>query len=673
LLGIGLVVPLILRFARAVAARMLRVTSQASFHSLLSEPEALTALTALQDDLPALAATLTRTAAHVFHAPAAVLLLLDEASASYQWHQSVSQGNHDAMALAHTLRRHLGSSSPSMPPFADNEFSAAWWIEASKLAPLLQIRRPLFVRELVQIHEHGGLPNGIFRFLRHPLPSTLPERSQVEGSLLVPIRWQGRLIAVLLLAARESAQQDGYGGPDFEPLAQFVTTCTPALAQARLLSRVTLRMQVVESLSQRLPRHAATSLAETAQALTEVVAAVLRVQATLWHREATMGKIALSPQERGWFCLAMSLSPEDTTTAGSRQAQALAFLLAVQGQERFVSGLEHAPAQRLSAQVCLPLGVQEPSHQDALDVLVLTYAEPHHFAADEQMVLRQLARHCASSLHHTRLLVEIHQALHQQQVSEQQKHVALTRLLTTVQQAIESKRLLLTSARDAAAPRTARYVKREQHAGLLEEKGAPSFFAYEQASWLRSVKELLVLLEEDTHHVSRLHEASSDDLSTRVRREILTILAEKDLVASLPGEPRSLVLICRPSRLQMFLEDVLRIAGYPVQVYASGDALLDALGKHPQPPSLILLEPAAASLPLSALGLAFSKYWTYHGRLPLLLLPLGPTHIFSAEHPEDQDLQNSSGLALVRLASPLRVSNLLHSIARVLEDSEMTR
>jgi hypothetical protein len=234
----------------------------------------------------------------------------------------------------------------------------------------------------------------------------------------------------------------------------------------------------------------------------------------------------------------------------------------------------------------------------------------------------------------------------------------------------------LTSARDAATPRTARYVKREQRAGLLEEKDAPSFFAYEQASWLRSVEELLVLLEEDTQHVSRLHEASSDDLSALVRREILTILGEKDLVPARSGPARSLLLICRPSRLQMFLEDVLRIAGYPVQVYASGDALLEALGfgKHPQAPSLILLEPAAASLPLSALGLAFSKYWTYtrHGRLPLLLLPLSPAHIFSAEYPEDQDLQSSSGLALTHLDSPLRLSNLLHCIARVLENSEMT-
>ncbi len=265
---------------------------------------------------------------------------------------------------------------------------------------LAMARRPLFLQEALA--EETTVPVGLARYL-----VTAPAE-QVDP-LLVPVRAQGKLIAMLCLGERGGSQV--YAGPDLEALDLLLARFSSMLETARLYVQASRHVTVLNALysaSARLER-AYLSIEEVAEAYATVVAEAMQASAEIWmyvpervvlHRVARAGQ-GPSLLENEWISQLHEhdWSPwfqDRPSSTGSlmRPAQAPACLLS------------------FSSVPCawLPLC----KGQRRLGVLMLSFPRPHVFSVEEKRILAMFARQCAAAIENAQITIALRAAYERQ-------------------------------------------------------------------------------------------------------------------------------------------------------------------------------------------------------------------------------------------------------------------
>ena len=269
---------------------------------------------------------------------------------------------------------------------------------------LAMARRPLFLREALA--EETTVPVGLARYL-----VTAP--NEIDP-LLVPVRAQGKLIAMLCLGERGGNQV--YAGPDLEALDMLLARFSSILETARLYVQASRHVTVLNALysaSARLER-AYLSIEEVADAYATVVAEAMQASAEIWmympervvlHRvaHAGQGPYVLENEwisqlhERDWSAWFQD-GPGSPTGSLIRPDQAPACLMPLSG----------VPC------AWLPLC----KGQRRLGVLVLSFPRPHVFSVEEKRILGMFARQCAAAMENAQITIALRAAYERQKELE---------------------------------------------------------------------------------------------------------------------------------------------------------------------------------------------------------------------------------------------------------------
>src|SRR5205823_14522430 len=149
------------------------------------------------------------------------LFVLDEDTGYYRPYPPLKEDDPHDGARRPLVQRLSQSKTSSEEMHVDPD-----WIEASDsiIKHVDLTSRPLLLSEATRSDEE--LPKGLSRYLT----ATAPLES--DDPLLAPVRFQGRMIALLVLGERGDHQQ--YAGPDFEALHLLFTRFSSVLQTARL-------------------------------------------------------------------------------------------------------------------------------------------------------------------------------------------------------------------------------------------------------------------------------------------------------------------------------------------------------------------------------------------------------------------------------------------------------
>jgi signal transduction histidine kinase len=260
--------------------------------------------------------------------------------------------------------------------------------------------RPLFLHEA--LNNEGNDLVGLARYLMTaPYEETDP--------LLVPVRAQGRMIAILCLGERGDGQT--YAGPDFEIIQLLLSHFSSVLETARLYVQASRHIAVLDALysaSARLER-TYLSIQEVAVSYATVVAEALQGAAEIWlympervvlHRvvHAGQGPSLLQTewinqvQEQDWSAWFQEGVNEMSTPVRPKQMP---------------SCLSHLPGEPFA---WLPLC----KGQRRMGVLILSFACPHVFSVAEKRILSMFARQCAAALENAQITIALRAAYERQ-------------------------------------------------------------------------------------------------------------------------------------------------------------------------------------------------------------------------------------------------------------------
>ncbi|HET8840365.1 MAG TPA: ATP-binding protein [Ktedonobacteraceae bacterium] len=258
--------------------------------------------------------------------------------------------------------------------------------------------RPLFLREALE--DRNDSLSGLARYL-----VTTPEEK--IDPLLVPVRAQGKMIAILCLGERGDGR--AYAGPDFEVIYLLLSHFSSMLETARLYVQASRHVAVLNTLysaSARLER-AYLSIEEVAAAYATVVAEAMGGAAEIW----------LYVPERAILRRAVhaGTGPSLLQSAWIQQLQNQDWSAYFQeGSRRGTAPLKPPPAclTHLSGEpfVWLPLC----KGQRRMGVLLLSFPGPRAFSVEEKRILGMFARQCAAAMENAQITIALRSAYERQ-------------------------------------------------------------------------------------------------------------------------------------------------------------------------------------------------------------------------------------------------------------------
>ncbi|HEU5374327.1 MAG TPA: ATP-binding protein [Ktedonobacteraceae bacterium] len=260
--------------------------------------------------------------------------------------------------------------------------------------------RPLFLQEALA--EENTIPVGLARYL-----VTTPYEK--VDPLLVPVRAQGKMIAMLCLGERGDSQ--AYAGPDLEAIDLLLSYFSSILETARLYVQASRHVTVLNALysaSARLER-AYMSIEEVVDAYATVVAEAMQAAAEIWlympervvlHRVVHVGQGPDLLQSE-WI----SQVYEQDWSAWFQEGTGLPKTLV--RPRKTPTCLAH-----LSGIPCawLPLC----KGQRRLGVLVLSFPRPHVFSLEEKRILGMFTRQCAAAMENAQITIALRAAYERQ-------------------------------------------------------------------------------------------------------------------------------------------------------------------------------------------------------------------------------------------------------------------
>jgi signal transduction histidine kinase len=265
-------------------------------------------------------------------------------------------------------------------------------------------RRPLFLHEALD--EEKDSPAGLAHYLvTSPLDGVDP--------LLVPVRAQGQMIALLCLGERGDGQM--YAGPDFEFIHLLLSRFSSMLETARLYVQASRHVAVLNALysaSARLER-TYLQIEEAATAYATVAAEAMQAAAEIWlyiPERVVLRRVVHTGQEP-------SLLPNDWIGQLQQQDWSPWF----QEGRSEATPFRQPPAclahisNRSVAWLPLCKG------QRRLGVLLLSFSQRHVFSLEEKRILSMFARQCAAAMENAQITIALRAAYERQKELDQLK------------------------------------------------------------------------------------------------------------------------------------------------------------------------------------------------------------------------------------------------------------
>ena len=371
-------------------------------------------------DIDGAARLITTAAVSVFETQEVCLFVFDEETGYYQLYPTLRDDDPKDAPRRDFAQRLFRATSPSADGDADVNVHASLlqsddWLTLHK--PVVDIIERLFSanRPLLLSEAGGEMPSGLARYLATtaPLGGFNP--------LLVPIRAQGKMIAVLVLGER--GDQQHYAGPDFEAIGLIEARFSPVLETARLYAQVSRHVAVLDALYTGLSTVGETfqSVEDVAIAYTRVAASAVQARAETWLFDQTNHLLrsvihighgphlissgaSISPQEGDWSSwFYQGNSPQSW-----------------EGPSTHVPpSLPQTPSYPFA---WLPLN----GAQKQLGVLTLTYPRPHLFSQEEKRVLSMYADQFAAALSNATSTTQLRVAYERQKELDRLKDQFIT-------------------------------------------------------------------------------------------------------------------------------------------------------------------------------------------------------------------------------------------------------
>ncbi len=272
--------------------------------------------------------------------------------------------------------------------------------ELPLFANVASSRRPLLLSEAAKAE--GELPVGLARYL-----ST--STSDEDDPLLIPVRAQGKMVALLVLGARSDGQQ--YAGPDFEVIELILSRFASVLETARLYQQAHHHAMTLNALYS-----GGLALEKNYQSIDEAIGAYATVAAGatkggaevwLYTENEHMLKRVLHVGEGPLICdgdRLQSSHDEDWNPYFYIGADPHAW----QGPSaEFPACLPRTP--------CFPFAWLPLTKGDQrYGVLALTFPRPHLFLEEDRRVLSMFASHCAAVTENTQITIALRDAYERQ-------------------------------------------------------------------------------------------------------------------------------------------------------------------------------------------------------------------------------------------------------------------
>lgn len=362
-------------------------------------------------DISGAARLITMAATNVFGTQEACLYVLDDDTGHYQLFPSLADDDASDAPRRSFIERMLQAKSPApltisavdvhLPLLRDTHWLNLHWLIMDIVERIAEASRPLLLSEASS--PEAAMPTGLARYLMTTAPR--------EGfdPLLVPIRAQGKVIAVLVLGERGDHGQ--YAGPDFEAIALIEARYSPVLESARLDAQASRHVAILDALYSGVAGagKAFQSVNEVVDAYTQIAAEAAQARAETWLYHASDGQlrhiIHVGPGPQ-LLSSDISMAPRDSDWS-----------------TLFYHGEGPKPWQGSASEVpsCLPQGSHLPfawlplkGGMQHMGVLVLTYSRSHLFSQEEQRVLSMFADQFAVALENASFTVELRAAYERQ-------------------------------------------------------------------------------------------------------------------------------------------------------------------------------------------------------------------------------------------------------------------
>ncbi|HET9921724.1 MAG TPA: ATP-binding protein [Ktedonobacteraceae bacterium] len=364
-------------------------------------------------DLREAAQLLTQAAINIIETPAACLFVLNEDSGHYLLYSPLSQspvadtgdtdeGDLSGREVARTVIRAV-----DLPMHGDARAEFEWLgADVPALLHLEKSSRPLLLSEAVKLGHDMSL--GLSRYLR----ST---GFLGVDPLLVPVRVQGKMIAVLALGQRGDKQQ--YAGPDFETIDLILDRFASMLENARLYAQADQHVAILNTLysASAMLGKAFQTTEDIARVCTRIAAEATQATAMLWLYDEQEGLLRRTASVgAGPF-----LTAEDVLRLPQDFVWTSRFY---EGASKSARNNAESDADAFSRFLCFAEKLSFPfawipvsRGQQHLGMLVLNYALPHIFSQQEKRVLEIFASQCAAALENTRMTSELRAAYERQQ------------------------------------------------------------------------------------------------------------------------------------------------------------------------------------------------------------------------------------------------------------------
>lgn len=395
---IAMVAPLIWWLGKVITASAF-FSEMAHYQRMINRADVLTDE---KVDLDEAARLLTLASVNTFGTQEVCLFVLDEETGYFALTPQEMEGVYNTVRrqrLLERLTQAVQQPHHASPDRIHNDDPIIGRLDSAK--------RPLFMREVLA--RKNELPTGLGRYLMSgdDLDSTDP--------LLVPVKYQGTLIGILVLGQR--ADQQHYAGPDFEAMYLLVARFASVIETARLYVHASRHVAVLDALYSadtksfqafETVEDAAKFYAQIAADATQAGAEILlynvygghdQKEGQLDHITHTGNGPRLIPTDR------LKLTGEGDWSAWFYQGSS--------------SSPWHGPSNEvpacLSQTPCYPFAwIPLLKGEKRIGVLVLTYARPHIFSQEEQRVMSIFASQCVAGLENVRIAIELRAAYERQ-------------------------------------------------------------------------------------------------------------------------------------------------------------------------------------------------------------------------------------------------------------------
>ena len=407
LVAMGVLAPCVWILAKSITDRLF-FTEMLHYQRLIEQPDALANETF---DLNKASQLITLAAVNLFETQEVCLFVLDEDTGYYHPCPPLVEGENSHDEARCRLVQRLSQYTAS----AEAVQTGPSWIKGNAVIVrhVDSAPRPLLLSEAIRPDEE--LPRGLSRYLATtgPLDSRDP--------LLAPVRFQGKMIGMLVLGERGDHQQ--YAGPDFEALHLLFTRFSSVLQTACLYAQVNQHVTILDKLysTNAVPIHDFETMDQAPMAYARIAADAVSCDASIWLYEEKEKRL----RRFAFIGTGPRLVQQDVLTP-SQEEDWLPWFYEGDSSQIWQGTSKGIPP-------CLPQASSFPfvwlplnSGDQHLGLLILTYSRPHHFSREEQRVLGMFATQCVAALENVRMTLALRAAYERQKELDRLKDEFIT-------------------------------------------------------------------------------------------------------------------------------------------------------------------------------------------------------------------------------------------------------